>query len=182
VFQENRPGTGWDLRILDVDASGRAIGTSRVFADTPFDESSAAISLDGRWIAYESDELDGVVQVYVRSFPDGAQKVRVSPAGARWPAWDAAGNLHYWQTEDNSLQLVPTRTEKEQFVAGEPRPVWRGRTQDAVLTRVVITVGGARYDLDARGSRFVLLERPIPSSPPPLEHPMLVTGWPPTDR
>ena len=179
VFQENRPGTGWDLRVLDIDASGRATGTPRVFADTPFDESSAAISFDGRWIAYESDELDGVVQVYVRSFPDGGQKVRVSPAGARWPVWDAAGNLFYWQTEDNSLQQVATRAGGEQLVAGEPRSVWRGRLQEEMLTRVVITVAGARYDVDARGARFVLLERPVPSSPPPLAHPMLVTGWPP---
>ena len=36
---------------------------------TPFDERHAAVSPDGRWIAYESDS-SGQVEIYVRPFPD----------------------------------------------------------------------------------------------------------------
>jgi serine/threonine-protein kinase len=177
VFQESRPETGWDLRVLEVDASGRPLGAARLFADTPFHESGAAISLDGRWVAYESDELDGVVQVYVRSFPGGAHKVRASPAGARWPAWDTQGHLHYWQTEDQTLQVTQTRAQDAGLVLGPPQPLWRGQTGAAVLKRVVITVAGARYDVAPGGARFLVLERSAAGSGPALAHPMVVLGW-----
>ena len=102
IFQESRPETGWDLRVLEVDASGRPVGAPRAFASTPFHETSAAISPDGRWVSYESDEIDGLMQIYVRSFPDGAHKTRVSPvrraiAGlglARQPLLPGDSRLH----------------------------------------------------------------------------------------
>ena len=177
IFQESRTDTGWDLRVLEVDASGVPLGAARAFADTPFHESGAAISPDGRWVAYESDELDGVVQVYVRSFPGGAHKVRASPAGARWPAWDAQGQLQYWQTEDQTLQVLPTREQGTRLVLGPPQPVWRGEIGPAVLKRVVITVAGARYDVAPGGGRFLVLESAAAVSRPALSHPMVVLGW-----
>ena len=125
LFQERRPETGWDLHLLQVDTSGRPVGAPQAFAATPFHESNAAISRDGRWLAYESDELDGVVQVYVRSFPDGAHKVRASTGGARWPVWDVKGNLHYWQTGENILHVVHTRESGGQLTVGTPEPVWK---------------------------------------------------------
>ena len=79
--------------MLEVDAAGRPVGAPQTLAATPSHETSAAISPDGRWLAYESDELDGIVQIYVRSFPDGAHKVRASTGGARLPVWGADGEL-----------------------------------------------------------------------------------------
>ena len=178
VFQTSNPQTGWDLNILEVDTSGRAVGTPQPFAATPFHESSAAISLDGRWVAYESDEVDGVVQVYARSFPDGGHKVRASTGGARWPAWDSNGNLYYWQTGENVLQVVRTRQMSGQLIADTPQPVWPGDTGAAVLNRAVISVAGARYDVDPNGKRFLVLESPSGDSRPQLSQPLIVLGWP----
>ena len=177
IFQESRPDTGWDLRVLEVDASGRPLGAPRVFANTPFHESSAAISRDGRWVAYESDELDGVVQVYVRSFPDGAHKVRASPTGGRWPAWDPTGNLHYWQTTDDTLRAVHTTEKGGLLLVGTAQTVWRNAVDPAVLKRVVITLAPARYDLEPGGTRFLVLESAAVGSGPELSHPMIVLGW-----
>ena len=88
--------------MLDVDASGRPVGAPRALAATPFHETTAALSPDGKWIAYESDELDGIVQIYARTFPEGAHKVRVSSGGARWPVWGHGGDLYYYQTGENN--------------------------------------------------------------------------------
>jgi serine/threonine-protein kinase len=177
VFQESRPETGWDLRVLEVDGTGRPIGNPRNFADTPFHESSAAISLDGRWVSYESDELDGVVQVYVRSFPEGTHKVRAVSAGARWPAWDTSGNLYYLRTNDRTVQMVPTKEDLGQLSVGTSQPVWGDRTAAAVLKRVVITVAGARFDVEAGGTRLLALESATADSGPELSHPIVVFGW-----
>jgi serine/threonine-protein kinase len=178
IFQESRPDTGWDLRVLAMDASGRPVGTPQAFANTPFDETSAAISSDGRWVSYESDELDGVVQIYIRSFPDGAHKVRASPSGARWPVWDADGNLHYWQTQPDSLQMVHTTPRAGQLFVEPPQAIWQGAVARAVLQRIVNPVGGARYDLEHGGRRFLVLEKSVDGSEPELAHPVVVLGRP----
>ena len=112
LFQEIGAKTGWDLHSLEVDAAGRPVGTRKPFAASPFHESTAAISHDGRWVAYESDELDGVVQVYVRSWPDGAHKVRASSGGGRLPAWGPGGELYYWQTGEDMLRVIHTQGER----------------------------------------------------------------------
>ncbi len=176
IFQESRPDTGWDLRLIEVNGSGGPVGAPQVFADTPFHETSAAFSRDGRWVAYESNELDGVFQVYVRSFPDGAHKIRASPSGARWPAWDAQGNLHYWQSGDDTLWAVQTTEKGERLHVGTPRAVWRGASASTLLTRIVNPVAGARYDLEPRGARFLVLERAVEDKGPQLSHPMIVLG------
>lgn len=178
LFQERRPESGWDLQVLDVAASGRPVGAPRAFANTPFDETSAAMSFDGRWIAYESNEVDGVVQVYVRSFPDGAHKVRASPHGGRSPAWDAHGNLYYWQTEDDTMWAVPTSEKGGRLLIGAPYAVWRGTIASAVLHRIVNPVAGARYDLERTGTRFLVLERAPAGAGPELSHPVVVLGGP----
>jgi serine/threonine-protein kinase len=176
LFQELDPETGWNLRVLRLDGSGRAAGAPMAFADTPVHEANASLSPDGRWVAYESDEIDDVVQIYARSFPSGEHKVRVSPAGARWPAWDARGNLHYWQTEDDTLQVVTTKEQDGRLSIGAAQPVWPSQAESAVSRHIVITVGGARYDVDSSGFRFAVLERSRSGSKPPLSAPTIVLG------
>jgi serine/threonine-protein kinase len=181
IFQESRPDTGWDLYLVEIDAAGRAVGAPQPFGNSRFNEISGAISRDGRWLAYESDELDGVFQIYVRSFPDGANKIRTSPSGARWPIWDAHGTLHYWQTQDDTLQSVHVTEKGGQLFADTPRPVWPGSI-DLVLKRIVNPVPSARYDLEPGGNRFLVLESSGESSGPPLVHPIIVLGWNETGR
>jgi hypothetical protein len=177
IFQESRPDTGWDLRLLDVDASGRPVGAPRAFVDSPFEEANAAISPDGRWVSYESNELDGVFQIYARSYPDGANKVRVSPAGARWPTWDAQGRLYYWQTSDDTLWAAETTEQDGRLLVGRRAPAWSGGIDAAVLRRIVNPVAGARYDLGADGTRFLVLETTSERTTPAFVNPIVVLGW-----
>ena len=176
MFQQSGPETGWDLHMLEVDSTGRAAGAPQPFANSRFNEISAAVSRDGRWLSYESDELDNIFQIYARSFPGGANKIRISPSGARWPVWDASGNLHYWQTQDDTLQAARTIEKGGQLSVETPRPVWR-TSIDAVLKRIVNPVPSARYDLDPSGMRFLVLENAGESSAPALVHPVIVLGW-----
>jgi hypothetical protein len=60
------------------------------FAKTPFEEGYAALSPDGRNIAYVSTE-SGTEEVYVQSFPSGGHKRRVSTSGGREPRWRSDG-------------------------------------------------------------------------------------------
>jgi serine/threonine protein kinase/Tol biopolymer transport system component len=176
LFQEVSATTGWDLHRLEVDAARRPVGVRKAFAASPFHESNAAISRDGRWVAYESDELDGVVQVYVRSWPDGAHKVRASVGGARQPAWGPNGELYYWQTGEGVLRVIRTRESGGQLMVEPPDAVWKGTVADAVLRRIVITLPNGRFDLDPSGARFLVLEKSTADTLPGLRSPIVVLG------
>jgi dipeptidyl aminopeptidase/acylaminoacyl peptidase len=176
LFQQRRPETGWDLNLLEIDAAGRAVGVPQPFAATPSHETNAAISLDGKWVAYESDEVDGVVQAYARSFPDGGHKVRASSGGARWPMWDSSGNLYYWQTGEDLLQASATHQANGQLVVEAPAPVWSTDVAATLFARVVISVAGARYDVEPTGTRFLVLERAAGAPRAELANPLIVLG------
>ena len=72
-----RPGAGDTVRPLA--------------ANPAFDESAPALSPDGRWLAYQSDE-SGTSEVYIRPFPDTeAGRWQVSVDGGQAPLWARSG-------------------------------------------------------------------------------------------
>jgi Tol biopolymer transport system component len=83
VFWVQDPKTAGDLWVLEVD--GKKEPTA--FANSPFNETHAQISPDGKWIAYTSNLRDNRNEIYVRPFPTGSGQWRVSEAGGDWPRW-----------------------------------------------------------------------------------------------
>jgi Tol biopolymer transport system component/predicted Ser/Thr protein kinase len=76
-----------------------------VVADA-FDEFEPALSPDGRWLAYVSDE-SGRSEVYVRSFPaTAAGKWQVSTEGGIEPAWSPTSRELYFRSLDGRQILV----------------------------------------------------------------------------
>jgi len=77
---------------------------------TPFDEAAPAVSPDGRWLAYHSDET-GRREVFVRPFPDTeSAKYPISSGGGRAPVWAHSGReLFYLADENSSSTTVGTR-------------------------------------------------------------------------
>jgi eukaryotic-like serine/threonine-protein kinase len=85
---EARLGVGAGSRTflsrLTLDGSRSA---TRLLKDTAFTQRNAALSPDGRWLAYESPE-SGIAEVYVRPFTDvNAGRWQLSSGGGHWPAW-----------------------------------------------------------------------------------------------
>lgn len=70
-----------DLWITD-----RAGGDRKPLLATPFAETQAALSPDGRALAFVSD-VTGALEIYVQSFPGGESRVRVSTGGGFAPRW-----------------------------------------------------------------------------------------------
>ena len=56
----------------------------------PFHETAPELSPDGRFVAYASNE-SGQYEVYVRRFPDGGGKIKVSQHGGGQPRWSKDG-------------------------------------------------------------------------------------------
>jgi Tol biopolymer transport system component len=114
---------------------------------TRSDEAEAAMSPDGRWLAFVSDE-SGRSEVYVRPFPGPGNKVAVSTEGGAGPCWPAgAGEIFF--RNGNALFAVRVQTEPA-LVVGRPTKLFE--------SRFAIARGGNPYDVFAGGKRFLVIE------------------------
>ena len=95
-------------------AGGRNITGLRFGADTTpqpvlateFDEEAVALSPDGRWMAYQSDET-GRTEVFVRPFPNtDASKKQVSSGGGLAPLWSSDGRELFYLSSDKKMMAV----------------------------------------------------------------------------
>jgi serine/threonine-protein kinase len=95
---------------------------------TPFDEEAIALSPDGRWLAYQSDET-GRTEVFVRPFPDAdAGKWQVSNGGGVAPLWRRDGReLFYLSAERVMMGVQVTAGTTPHF--GEPQVLFRVRPE-----------------------------------------------------
>ena len=122
VFRRGSGG-GRDIYAMHpgVDSSIRPLVAS------PAEEFSPALSPDGKWLAYASDET-GSTEVYVRPFPDAnAGKFPVSRHGGSEPIWSHSGHELFFR--DGAKRLVAAQIaagngftitgEKVLFAAGQ---------------------------------------------------------------
>ncbi|HXI19581.1 MAG TPA: hypothetical protein VNH46_00765, partial [Gemmatimonadales bacterium] len=91
---------------------------------TPYDEMAIALSPDGHWMAYQSDE-SGRLEVFIRPFPNTSdQKVQVSSAGGTGPLWSRDGRELSYLRDDGTMMAVPIRGGAV-LRLGEPRELFR---------------------------------------------------------
>jgi hypothetical protein len=65
-----------------------------------------AVSPDGRWLAYASDE-SGTSEIYVRPFPDAASaRWQVSTAGGTSPVWSHSGKELFYRSNQDAIMTV----------------------------------------------------------------------------
>jgi Tol biopolymer transport system component/predicted Ser/Thr protein kinase len=134
---------------------------------TLFNEAQGALSPDGRWVAYASDE-SSVFEVYVQAFPDGAAKRVVSSGGGAEPRWRADGRELFYVSADRRLMTVPT-TIGPTFDAKKPAALFEMNIRDLVYPYL------RRYEVTPDGQRFVAQELTVRSGPSPLT---VVVNWP----
>jgi Tol biopolymer transport system component len=122
VFTQLDALTNLDLWVLPTDGDR----TPKPYLRTPFGEANGAISQDGRWMAYLSDE-SGRKEIYVQSFPTPGAKYRVTSDGAgqipqgRLVWWRADGKELLMFGADGRKVLVADVQAGAEFHAGTPR-------------------------------------------------------------
>jgi serine/threonine-protein kinase len=79
--------------------------TSHAFLETHADELNPALSPDGRWLAYVSNET-GRDEVYVSTFPGPGAALRVSTDGGTGPLWSHDGKSLFYRATDGPFISV----------------------------------------------------------------------------
>jgi Tol biopolymer transport system component len=156
LVDELRTSMGFGL--LDLSSSGARLD----YWPSKFDEWSACISPDGRFVAYESDE-SGRNEVYVRELGAIGGKWQISSTGGTDIKWRSDGReLFYWSA-DNELMSVPVELESG-FRAGIPKPLFsRTRTRSGLeRSRYYVTPDGNKFLINASvegegGGEFVVV-------------------------
>ena len=119
--------------------------TLRALLETDAGESLPAISPDGAWIAYQSDQT-GQPEVYVERFPDLGDRQQISTGGGTMPIWSPDGTeLFYRRPRDGAMMVVRGTTEPS-FTPDPPEVMFEGQY-------------GRSYDVAPDGQRFLMAKR-----------------------
>jgi Tol biopolymer transport system component/tRNA A-37 threonylcarbamoyl transferase component Bud32 len=118
-----------------------------VIANTPFHETAASLSPDGRLVAYHSNQ-SGRSEVYVQDFPEPTERWQISSAGGAEPYWRGDGRELYFRTSDGKVMAVPV-TPAPSFKAGSPELLFQARFP-------TINARG-RFEPTPDGQRFLVL-------------------------
>jgi hypothetical protein len=145
-----------DLWIVDVETLER-----RRLLETPFDEQSAELSPDGKWIACSSNE-SGRNELYVSSFPDLSGRKRVSSQGGDLSRWRGDSSELFYRTESKAIASV-TIEDRE----GRPEP-----GPEVIVIQASEDMG--EFEVTPDGSRFLII-RDNEGEIRPVSH--VITQW-----
>jgi Tol biopolymer transport system component len=160
LFRAQDPQSGgMDLWLLPMDGSGKA----RPLIATPAEEGGGAISPDGKWLLYSSNE-SGRREIYVVPFPGLGEKHQISTSGALGGLWLGNNRIAFVQPPDDKLYVVDLETRGTSLLVGAARPAFGGRP-----------VPRGPISPTADGKRFLVAVPTAESASPQVR---LVSNWP----
>ena len=143
------PTHGQDIYMTDLDGDRQP----QPLLVGEFSDDTPAISPDGRWFAYRSNET-GRFELYVQSFPELGNKYRVSSEGAAnvwWlslQGWSPDGKQLIWTAPDNLTVMGATVSTDDGFSTGTPFVMFKlpatrfGSALDPTRERILVSVPG----------------------------------------
>jgi WD40 repeat protein len=148
----------WTVPLEGHEGHVRA-GKPEPWLKSSYDDANPVFSLDGRWLAYQSNE-SGKTEVYVRAFASSSSgpgaKWQISHSGGVTPRWSRRGNELVYQSGDQ-IMAVRYTVQGDTFVAEKPR-VW------------IAKLGGTLFDVAPDGRRVAVLAPVAAADAPKQEH------------
>ena len=160
------PGLDRDVGVLLLGDDGAL----RPLVSSDAAEGLAALSPDGGWIAYSSDET-GRRDVYIARFPDLRDRTPISTDGGRDVRWSADGRELFYRSPDGlRMMAVPVSTE----------PTLELGTPSVLFDSAAYHIGGGRHHDLAPDGRFLMIKPALAataSSAAPPEQVVVVQDW-----
>ena len=160
IYQERDLKQKLDVWVLPLFGDGKPFP----FLQTEFNELSAKLSPDGKWIAYASDE-SGKFEVYVQSFPASGGKWKVSTDGGHHPLWRGDGKELFYIAPDRKLMAVDVKASSN-FEVSVPKELFETRISGAGFR--------SGFDVTADGQRFLIITQIEEEKPSPIS---VVLNW-----
>jgi len=125
--------------------------------NTPFYESSAVFSPDGKWLAFLSNE-SGEAEIYMQALDrsnDGlrvtGERFLISQQGAQSLRWRRNGRELFYLGYDGKVYAVPIAYGGDRVRPGQPKPLFTINTEARAAIHSIVS-----FDVSADGSRFVI--------------------------
>jgi serine/threonine-protein kinase len=130
------------IRALAFDSAPAA----RMVIPARFNETAPALSPDGHWLAYQSDEA-GRMEVYVRPYPGPGAQVPVSLLGGTEPVWSRNGRELFYRSGDSLMTASVTLS-----------PMFAVTGRHSLFTNSFLSSGRfPEYDVTPDGQHFVMI-------------------------
>jgi Tol biopolymer transport system component len=150
VFQKAKVPKGavaplWNLWVLSLSGDRKPFP----YIESPFSQSEAALSPNGRWLAYVSNE-SGKYDVIVQPFPDpSGGKWQISTQGGAYPRWKRDGREIYYVTPSGGMIAVAVMTAPTFDI---------GKSTLLFQTPLAFSgdPGGSPYDVTSDGQQFLM--------------------------
>jgi serine/threonine-protein kinase len=167
LFEEAGRETRQDLHLLLMGDET----TFRPLLNTQFTEDRPAISSDGRWIAYRSNE-SGQSEIYVRPFPNVEEgKWLISRDGGISPVWGPDGRELFYRSLNEEVMMI---------VRIETEPVFTYSTPEVLFKGSYFRSRNRNYDISPDGQRFLMLKevgQTEEGSAPTQDELIIVENW-----
>ena len=171
VFHYWSPDTAGDIGVLPMGGEREW----EPLLETPAIELAPAVSQDGKWLAYLSDQT-GQAEVYVERFPNLGDRRQISVDGGMGPQWSPDGReLFYRRLGDGALMVVSFDSASG-AVRGRPEVVFDGRYFHA-LGGPFDNPGYIDYGIAPEGDRFLMLKDVASTTGASQERIVIVGNW-----
>ena len=147
IYVEQSAATGRDIRMLSTHG-GR---NTQPILQSNGNETGPALSPDGRWLAYVSDE-SGRNEVYIRPFPSAvgsSAKWQISTQGGGEPLWNRDASELFFRAGNKMLaakiKMAPA------LKASAPQVLFEGEYDKGTASRPA-------YDVASDGRRFLMVK------------------------
>jgi Tol biopolymer transport system component len=161
----SRDGRSILVRSGDGDLWALTDGKPVRLTQTPFNETLAQFSPDGKWIAFVSNERRQQ-EVYVQAFPSGGEKLAISTAGGTAPRWRGDGAELFYATFDGKLMSVAVKSTAG-FEHSAPTPLFDVQLNSA-------SPNSFDYLVTGDGQRFLVR---TPAKGAKANTVMVMTNW-----
>ncbi len=160
MFNDPKLNQSWDIWALPMSGDRKPFPV----VNTPFNEVLPAISPDGKWFAYMSNDT-GQMEMYIKPFPSGQGKRQVSTSGAMVPRWRSDGKELYFLSLAGKMTAVEVQEKGDSLELGTPQELFQATT---------VTGPEGPYTVSADGKRFLINGTTAQAASQPLT---LIYNW-----